>query len=322
MQNISYRELINQEELQLLQNELCRVAGVYACCLSDKGEYVTELSSTGSGVYEGLSRDEVQTLRESPYAQRALERVEPDSLEDTAVEAFPGGRVAALSIRVEGRTLLYWLLFDCSNREEGKFAQVLDLVRDASTTLYRYKLLWLEADVKNKSMLSTQKEKGKGLQRSDATTAIVQLLDSDEQIEIVMERWLQILGQYLQAESAEIFRVNSDARTMELLAQWCNKGISSSFGKHGSLDACTLFQTDKPLAFSTGSIPGEHRWEAEYYGWSAIMVFPIMQRKRGTGMMLAVSYWESSHNWETGEVKFTGDAVKMLQSILNRRIML
>lgn len=320
MQSVSYQDLINREELQLLQNELCRVAGVYACCLNDRRESVTEISSTGSGVFEGLSRDEIQTLRVSPYAQRALERVEPDSLEDTAIEPFPGGRVAAMAIRAEGQTLFYWLLFDCSNREEGKFAQVLDLVRDASAICFRYKLSCLDAEMERQKSVSAQQEMTRDLQRIEATTSIVQLLDSDEQIEIVMEKWLRILGQHLQVESAEIYQLNSDERTMDLLAHWCNKGIISPFDRTSGLDICTLFRTEKPLVFSTGAIPGEHMWETDYYGWSAIMVFPVIKQENGAAMVLAVDYRGGYHNWESAEVKFTADAVKLLQSILTRRI--
>lgn len=320
MQSVSYQDLINREELQLLQNEFCRVAGVYACCLNDRRESVTELSSTGSGVFEGLSRDEVLSLRASTYAQRALERVEPDSLEDTAIEPFPGGRVASMAIRVEGRTLLYWLLFDCSNREEGKFAQVLDFIRDASTAFYRNKLSCLSAQMESRRSFSARQEMGRDLQRVEATTGIVQLLDSDEPIETVMEDWLRILGQYLQAESAEIFRLNGDGMTMDLLGQWCNRGILSAFEQTSGLDACTLFRTDKPLVFSTGAVPGEYMWEADYYGWSAIMVFPIIAQENGTTTVLAVDYRGEQHNWESGEVKFAADAVKLLKSILTRRL--
>lgn len=320
MQSISYQDLINREELQLLQNEFCRVAGVYACCLDDRRESVTELSSTGSGVYEGLSRDEVLSLKASPYAQRALERVEPDCLEDTALERFPGGRVAAMAIRVDGRTLIYWLLFDCSNREEGKFAQVLDLIRDASTAFYRNKLSCLSAQLESRRSISAKQEMGRDLQRAEAMTGFVQLLDSDEQIGIVLEKWLQILGQHLQAETAEIFHLSSNERTMDLLGQWCNGGIVSPFGRTSGLDACTLFWTDKPLVFSTGSIPGEHMWEAQHYGWSAIMVFPVITQENGDAVVLAVDYRDGRHNWESAEVKFTADAVKLLKSILTRRM--
>ena len=98
MHKVSNQELINREELQLLQDEFCRVAGLYSYCLNAKGEAVTEMSGTGAGVFESLSRDELRSLQMSPYAQRALERVEEGSLEDTAIERFPGGRLAAVSI--------------------------------------------------------------------------------------------------------------------------------------------------------------------------------------------------------------------------------
>ncbi len=281
---------------------------------------MTKLSSTGSGVFEGLSRDEIQALRVSPYTQKAMERVEPDSLEDIAIERFPGGRVAALAIRIEGETLFYWLLFDCSNREEGRFAQVLDLIRDISMSLYKSKLAGLSAELESSKSRSAQQEMSRDMQRIEATTNIVQLLDSDEQIEIVLDRLLRILGQYLQVESAEIFQLNSDARTMDLLGQWCNKGILSSFDRVNGLDACTIFQTDKPLVFSTGAIPGEHMWEADYYGWSAIMVFPIVVRESEERMILAVDYRGGYHNWDPSEIKFTADVVKVLQSIFTKRV--
>lgn len=320
MQSISYQDLVDGEELQLLQNELCRVAGVYACCLNDKKESVTEMSHTGSGVFEGLSRDELQTLRFSPYTQRALERVEPEALEDTALERFPGGRVAAVAVRIEGRTLLYWLLFDCSNREEGKFGQVLDLVRDASTALYRYKTARLDAEMENRRCLARQQKMSRDLEQTEAVMSMVRLLDSDEQTQIVLEKWLRILGQYLRADSAAVFRLHRDERTMDLLGQWCNRGILSSFETTEGLDVCAMFRTDTPLVFSTGSIPGEHQWEADYYGWSAIMVFPIPIRESGENIVLAVDYRETCHNWEPAEIKFTADAVRMMQSILSRRM--
>ncbi|MCM1102415.1 MAG: EAL domain-containing protein [Acetatifactor muris] len=319
MQNISFQELIDQDELQLLQNEFCRVAGVYACCLNERREALTELSNTGSGVFEGLSQDEVQALRVSPYTQRAMERVEPGSLEDVAIERFPGGRVAVLAIYVEREFLFYWLLFDCSNREEGKFAQVLDLVRDASRTFYRSKMACAVARAESGKNRSALQEMERDLRRIEATTGIVQLLDSDDPTEVVTDRWLRILGQHLQAESAELFYLNGDERTMDLITGWYGRGVLSSFDRTVGIDICTLFQTDKPLAFSSGSIPAEHMWETEYHGWSAIMVFPILQKEDHDSVVLAVAYREDRHNWETSEVKFTSDAVQLLQSILKGR---
>ncbi len=320
MENISFQELVNREELQRLQDEFCRVAGVYACCLNIWREPLTEMSNTGSGVFERLSRDELQSLRVSPYTQRALDRVEPGSLEDMAVEKFPGGRAAALSIFVEDEFLFYWLLFDCTDREEGKFAQVLDYLRNSSMVFYKNKMDRLNAELESQRSISEQQKMGRDIQRIEATTSMVQLLDSDEQLEAVLEKWLRILGQHLNVECAELFRLNADERSMDLMSQWCNRGVISTLDRTSGLDACTLFQTDKPLVFSTGAIPGEHMWEADYYGWSAIMVFPVMLQDGDGKVVLAVEYRSGRHNWDTSEVKYTADAVKLLQSFLTRRL--
>lgn len=320
VQNVSYLELINREELQLIQDEFCKVAGLYAYCLNAKGEAVTEISGTGAGVFESLSRDELRSLQISPYAQRALERVEEGALEDTAIERFPGGRLAAVSICLEGRQLLYWMMFDCSERDELAFAQAADLVRDVSLTLFANKVARLDAQMERSRSLSQQQEMSTTLQRIEATTGIVQLLDSDAQIELITNNWLSILGRQLQAETVELYQLNSDDTTMNVLAHWCNKGVIFPFNKMEGLDICTMLRTDKPQVYSTGAIPGEHRWEANHYGLSAVMIFPVIRQDNGSSMVLSVDYRTMKHNWEATEVKFTADAVKVLQSILTRRI--
>lgn len=320
MQNVSNQELINREELQLLQDEFCKVAGLYAYCLNAKGEAVTEMSGTGAGVFESLSRDELRSLQNSPYAQRALERVEEGSLEDTAVERFPGGRLAAVAICPEGKPLLYWMMFDCSAREELAFSQAADLVRDVCIALYANKVSRMDAQMERSKSLNEQQEMSRTLQRIEATTGIVQLLDSDAQIEIIMNNWLSILGRQLQAESVELYQLNADGATMEVLANWCNVGVPVPFIEKKGLDVCAMLRTDKPQVYSTGGIPGEHRWEANHYGLSAVMIFPVLRQDNGSSMVLSVDYRTGSHNWEATEVKFTADAVKVLQSILTRRI--
>lgn len=321
MINTTYEELINREELQLLQNEFCKVAGVYAYCLNEHKDSVTTISGTGAGVFETLSRDELNALQISPYAQRAIERVEEvDSLEDTAIEHFPGGKLAAVAARMDGKVLIYWMLIDCSGRSEMEFAQVADLVRNVSGVIFRSKLACEEAKLERSKSISEQQEMSTTLQRIEATTGIVQLLDSDAPIEMITNNWLSILGKQLQAETVELFQINADGTTMDVLAHWCNQDVFFPFEKEQGLDVCTMFRTERPQVYSTEGIPGEHRWEANHFGLSAVMIFPVIRQENGGSMVLTVDYRRKSHRWETTEVKFTADAVKVLQSILTRRL--
>ena len=94
VQEISYRELINRDELQRLQDEFCAAVGVIAYSLDENG---VELTSASGGMAEEI----VQQYVASGYVRDVLERVEEGSLEDLAVEDVEttGGRLAARAIR-------------------------------------------------------------------------------------------------------------------------------------------------------------------------------------------------------------------------------
>ena len=101
MQEISYRELINKDEIQRLQDEFCAACGVLAYCLDESGAEFT-------GVSGEQATEVVQQYHASGYVREVLERVEEGSLEDLAVvEADSiGGEVAAVAIRAESGTVL------------------------------------------------------------------------------------------------------------------------------------------------------------------------------------------------------------------------
>lgn len=319
MQKGLSQEFINQEMLQFVQDEFCRVAGLYAYCLNVRGEIITEISGTGAGVFESLSRDELRSLQMSPYTQRALERVEEGSLEDTAVECFPGGRLAAVSVCPKGRRLLYWVMFDCSERDETVFTQAADLVRDVCTVLYDHKVSCHEARKEAERSLEKQQQMSRNLQRMEAVSRMIQLLDEDTSMELTVNTWLEILGQQLQVENLTLFCMNQEMTLMNVLAHWHREeGVSPKEDCGEALEVLTMLRVDKPQVYSTGGVPGEHQWEANHYGLSAVMIFPILRQKDGKNVVLLADYREESHNWEAAEIKFTADGVKILKSILTR----
>lgn len=61
------------------------------------------------------------------------------------------------------------------------------------------------AEAESRRSRYAEEEMSRNLHTIEATTEIVQLLDSDDQIELAMSRWLKILAQHIQVDSAEIF---------------------------------------------------------------------------------------------------------------------
>lgn len=316
MQKISYQELINVEELQRLQNEFCSATGVLAYCLDENGEQLTQVSGAEN------AEEIVQQYAAAGYVHNVLDRVEEGSLEDLAMEEseVTGGKVAAVAVRMDGGTVLYWIVLQVGGADDLRFEHVIDLLRDASYTLLANRVSCYSAEIESRRSQYAQQEMTRDLHTIEATTEIVQLLDSDEPIEVIMERGLGILGNHLGADTAQIFQLRSDNQIMDVLSEWRARGMVSYFDKTNGLDAPSFLRAAKPLVLSAGASAGEYEGDLKDAGLQAVMVFPILHQENANGMILAVNCRSRKPNWSMQEIKFASDAVKVIQSILTRRI--
>lgn len=319
MQNMSFDELIDRDKLQRLQDEFCQVTGISAFCLDEKLNKVTQMSAPENRM------EEMQERAASRQVQEALERVEEGSLEDQAIEEFEDSRtrVAAIAVRIKQNTVLYWVAFEMTEETEGKefrFYQAVDLLRDASYALVHNIFSCFSAEAESRRSRFAEQEMSKTLHTIEATTEIVQLLDSDEQIELVMEKWLEILSRHLQVDTAQIFQVYGSGGLMDVICEYRAKGIVSIFDKTAQMPVFPWLKTDKPVVLSGDHLGREYGREAEAIGMTAVAVFPVIGNENGNNMMLSLNHRKQKHVWSMQEIKFTADAVKVLQSILTRRI--
>ena len=318
MQTNMALELIDRDELQRLQDEFCRATGICAYCLDCMGQQITSISGSEE------QREKVKTSSMLAQLKNAIERVEEGSLEDQAIEELEqdGDYIAASAVRVESHTVICWVVFSFAEdgRDEQTFLDVLDLLRDASSTLFSNKMSCVSAELESRRSRYAEREMSRNLHTIEATTEIVQQLDSEDRIEVVMDRWLGILGKQLQVDSAQIFQLHKDGESMDVLCEWCAHGIVSMYDKTSNLPIPKFLQTDKPLVLSSDGLDGELREEIGALGLCAVMIFPIISRDNKGSMVLALNHSRQRITWNMQEIKFTADAVKILQSILTRRI--
>lgn len=318
MAEIALRELIDEKRLQHLQNEFCKVTGVMAVCVDKEGRAITE-----PYIDKSLIRPDGEDPIVGEYrrkAAQALDRVQEGSLEEQVVEELPdGGHVAAVAVRVENTIILYWQVYDLKKLDTISFYQILDLLRDTSADIYRDRMSCFSAEAESRRSRYAEEEMSRNLHTIEATTEIVQLLDSDEQIELTMNRWLKILAQHIQVDSAEIFQLQADTDKMNVAVEWLAPGQISYFDKTSGIPLNSFLHTEKPLVVSTDSVGKADSEEIEKIGMKAVMIFPILKQESGN-MMLSLNHRRQAHVWSMSEIKFTSDAVKILQSILTRRI--
>ena len=311
-------ELIDRDELQRLQDEFCRATGICAYCLDCMGQQITSISGSEE------QREKVKTSSMLAQLKNAIERVEEGSLEDQAIEELEqdGDYIAASAVRVESHTVICWVVFSFAEdgRDEQTFLDVLDLLRDASSTLFANKMSCVSAELESRRSRYAEREMSRNLHTIEATTEIVQQLDSEDRIEVVMDRWLGILGKQLQVDSAQIFQLHKADENMDVLCEWCAQGVVSMYDKTSNLPIPKFLQTDKPLVLSSDGLDGELREEIGALGLCAVMIFPIISKDNKDAMVLALNHSRQRITWNMQEIKFTADAVKILQSILTRRI--
>ena len=318
MAEFALRELIDEKRLQHLQNEFCKVTGVMAVCVDKEGRAITE-----PYIDKSLIRPDGEDPILGEYrkkAAQALDRVQEGSLEEQVVEELPdGGHVAAVAVSVENQIILYWQVYDLKKLDTISFYQILDLLRDTSADIYRDRMSCFSAEAESRRSRYAEEEMSRNLHTIEATTEIVQLLDSDEQIELAMNKWLKILSEHIRVDTADIFQLHSDTDTMNVVCEWLAPGLISYFDKTSGIPEKSFLHTEKPLVVSTDSVGKPDSEEIEKIGMKAVMIFPILKQESGN-MVLSLNHRRQGHVWSMAEIKFTSDAVKILQSILTRRI--
>lgn len=326
----SYHQLVDSKELQKLQNKFSKVTGVIVGCMDANNNQITEISGSEAGVayYKAIVTDE--------RLDTVLDRIAGDSIEEQAVEdiGVPNMKLAAISIKMRGELVLSWIVLakveEMEVDEETKKAQVgfktvvlsqlfhiLDLLRDTSTTLIRNKMVGLStANEKEEAQIA---ERGRQFATIEAMTSLIQLLETKDVIESVREKYLESVGEFLQASMTQIISVDHDANEMDIQSYWCNTGIVSVFDKFHGVPAYQFLNPDAPLIVSLSSVTNQElAVEMKKYGMTALAVLPL-QKQEGRMLYLCVIQKATDRTWSVAEVKYMMDANRIAQSILTNR---
>ena len=328
-----YNRIIEKEALKGLQDKFCVTAGLYAMCLDSEGAVLTEMW----GEQEDKDRLAAVVSREQIYA--LYDRVEGSSLEEQAVEDTENDAVkyAVVCIKEQGRPVITWLvcavLSDADSQEGREFASAfscqttwprfnvaLDLLREASRQIVCNKVSVENAVAQSRRSQYSREETEAVLRRMEATTEIVQMLESDAPAEEIMTAGLGIIGSYLQIDHACLCAVKQeDADTVDVVAEWCNAGVVSSFDQTRNQPRPAYLYREKPLVISSSTGREGYEGELKRAGLTALAALPVKMKDKIT-MYACFEVKRQSRNWDLEEIKFLNDSVKVLQSILTRRM--
>ncbi len=323
----------DKKKLLKVQDKFCKTCNIYAYLVDESGNQITDFSGSEEDVGK-ISR----TFSRDTFNE-VFSRVSGNSLEDQVVEdtVFGNIRIAAIRIGSTKMAEMTWIVLASLNDvttlddkkmltgltrtlSEEELYQTLDLIRVISRSLLEAKSLAAEASLKSVISQNDKENMSNEIKRTAALTEVVQLLDSDDPIETIFGKALGLAGEYLGVSSAQVFNMNRDGVTMDVVAEWCKNGLSSIFGKTRNIEKSPLLYGDKAVVVSsTTAVNGNERKLMEEGHILARASFPIMINGK-PGMYAFFAECKRERIFTVDEVRFMGDVVQVMESVIVRRI--
>ncbi len=327
--------LKNAKEIQSWQDKFCEMAGVYAMCLDASG---TPMSSFSGNAHEiEIIKKYVTDVR----IHNIFKRVQNSELEDQAVEIteVPNLRLAAVDVKSDRVTAAVWIvcgIFTDAEYEkeffhippidsftyqisESKFYKTLDLLRETLDVLIKVETSRSQAVAISEESRQQELEMTTSFHRAETMTEIVSLLDSNEGIETIMVDILHKLCTYLQISNAFTCRVHHNT-LMDIVVQWTAAGVPKMFTETTEQEVCWFIGTDKAIVVSSDTqMNAGEREQLDFFGIKALVAMPIVIN--GAPRFYAcLSENRENRIWSIDDIKFINDAIRILQSIITKRI--
>lgn len=327
------QSLMEGKELEKWQQHFCNIVNVFMCCVDSRGNPLTEFEGNREEI------DRIKALINKEQFWEMLLRVSESVLEDQAIETtdYPNLRFAVISSKVNQKPVVNWLICgviedfqDAEDYEkaplegfqsqisEKQFAKVVDILRDASNELVRYKQNTITAQAQSRRSRCSEKEMEERMHRSEALVEITQLLESEEAAEKVVQKLLGTVGVFLRLSFAVLYCQPMKEQKLELAAGWGEKNADWEPIRNLDEECSEFLKVEKTLVLSYDAIRSkQEREQLDKLGLKAVVVIPI-EVKKGAARYACFGKTYNDGAWQMEEIRFINDSVKVLQSILTR----
>jgi len=327
---------IKNKELRRWQEAYSAMAGVFLCCLGPSGEKIIDFAGNPLDVAE------IKKAVPDVHIMNIFQRVTESDLEDQAVERtlIPNIRMGAVAIKVKGLISFVWIacavlsdaeyekeLYENDPAEnisltttEKKFYNSLDFLRVTSLALARAYKSQNDAAATSAETFKKTEDYKLSFRRAEIMTEIVSMLDSDDEIEVVMQKILRKICEYLNISNAFICRIHTEDKLMDIVVEWMLDGQYRVFEEDTDLDRCWFLGSTQLTAVSAStSMNAGEKEQLEDLGIYAVVSIPIVIVDQ---IPFYACFAETRENreWVVNDIKFINDSIKILQNIITKRI--
>lgn len=326
------RSLIDTELLEKLQMHFCKANNVYMVCMDRERNVLT--SGYGSEEESVFFNKVVST----EVGQKLLATVEMSQIEAIVEEEteVPFVKVAAVINRVRGSIALVWIVTAVIEEKIEAGDEVPDYIQRTTEEQYYRSVAFLETlskqifhlkehEVNAREAMEqaiTAEERFKNqLYRSEAMGRIVHLMEKEDAFSTICENAIQEVCDILQIEGGCVLALNSEQNEVEVISEYTSaEDWNISDRLHGKNKKEVPFFDGRPYMLSSDSMmPQDFEMFFMKHHLTAA-VFQPMEWDGKNGLYLCLYEFEKNRIWDVEDVKFINDVKRVLQGILERRI--
>lgn len=285
--------IMDVNELTKLQRRFSSVSNLFTFALSGQGNQLTEMTGP---------KEQGERLRKclgSEVIYSAYQRVMDNPLEDMIMEdtQFDNVKIGAVAIRIRDKLVVCWIMIavlQSAQNQENKlgmlngvsmkttyqsFLKSMDLLQYMASQLLDSQSMIAVAEAETTRMKYTEEKIKKTALRSDLTTKVVQFLERTDAIENVFFDSLKLVGEYLNLDSAHIFRLQGN-RKMEVICEWYKEAEVSCFDRRNDVERLSILRGDKTSVISSDTkISIEDQTALDICCATAVICAPIIVQK-------------------------------------------
>ena len=322
------------ERFEHLLYKYGEIANVYVAAYDGEGETIVDFACSEA------EREKIGQIFLQEDKKELIHRVTESSLEDQVVEdgSYPGIKIAASAIKRSGKTEMVWVFLGQIKEEtDGEevteedsaqkivlerqttlalFFWAVDVLRDLGIECVQAQYSVAEWHAANRQNQNSKNEMTGSMQRMEIIMEILQYLDSDKAIEYVIQEFLQLTADYLKADIANIIEVKETE--IKYMAQWGEE--NNTINELLTKNSLELPEGRKPTILSYDS-PILHKLQDDVgpLPFKAVTLMPIEINKQTS---MYACYFDTIRDrvWKLDEIQFMKDTIRILQSILEKRI--
>jgi len=325
--------LIEKEELEKWQKYFCDISNVFLCAVDEDGVSLTELGG------EPGEAERIEKLIDGEQFQDMLQRVAESGLEDRAVErtAYPNFRLAVVTSKVERKPVVNWLVCGIMDEAEDageygnpplegftavlgekRFLRAVDALKAITDALVAERILLRRARSGQEKSAHLERMAEEKLRNSELLREMMWLLGEGGPPQVSAQKLLERTAEHLRLDIAAVYH-RAQGQQPQMTVKWSKKDISWGFETEPELHWPSLFTVERNLILSSNTMLGEEeKEEMDSLALKALIVMPIKTGGDGESRV-CFGVAEGERIWELDEIRFLGEAVRILQGILARQ---